>query len=201
VRGTRAQSCSVRAMPCHGTELWREGSNGDRGDPLPLPRTDPGRAPVVGRLEVNSGHLCVLRCGHYVGQWEACVRAVVLTAARARPCVGRSRSLSVQRSAPLPAAVSSVRSCSRGKPEPKGRGRGRGSARGSAHTSRIGRTKKLQDMSRPGQGERQCLAGSGCFLFRPGSLPHANPKYFLCHLSHRIFGCIHRALNVDKKDN
>jgi hypothetical protein len=29
----------------------------------------------------------------------------------------------------------------------------------------------------------------------------ANQKYFLFHPSHRIFGRMHRALNVDKKDN
>jgi hypothetical protein len=30
---------------------------------------------------------------------------------------------------------------------------------------------------------------------------HANPKYFLFHPSHRIFGRMHGALNVGKKDN
>jgi hypothetical protein len=30
---------------------------------------------------------------------------------------------------------------------------------------------------------------------------HVNPKYFFFHPSHRIFGCMHGALNVGKKDN
>jgi hypothetical protein len=30
---------------------------------------------------------------------------------------------------------------------------------------------------------------------------HANPKYFLFYPSHRIFGRMHGALNVGKKDN
>jgi hypothetical protein len=30
---------------------------------------------------------------------------------------------------------------------------------------------------------------------------YANPKYFIFHPSHRIFGCMHEALNVGKKDN
>jgi threonine/homoserine/homoserine lactone efflux protein len=30
---------------------------------------------------------------------------------------------------------------------------------------------------------------------------HANPKYFLFYSSHRIFGRMHGALNVGKKDN
>jgi hypothetical protein len=30
---------------------------------------------------------------------------------------------------------------------------------------------------------------------------HASPKYFLFHLSHQIFGRMHGALNIDKKDN
>jgi hypothetical protein len=30
---------------------------------------------------------------------------------------------------------------------------------------------------------------------------HANPKYFLFHPSHQIFGRMHGALNVGKKDN
>jgi hypothetical protein len=34
-----------------------------------------------------------------------------------------------------------------------------------------------------------------------GCVSHANPKYFLFHLSHRIFGCMHVALNVIKTDN
>jgi hypothetical protein len=30
---------------------------------------------------------------------------------------------------------------------------------------------------------------------------HVNPKYFLFHSLHRIFGRMHGALNVGKKDN
>jgi hypothetical protein len=30
---------------------------------------------------------------------------------------------------------------------------------------------------------------------------HPNLKYFLFHLSHQIFRCMHEALNVHKKDN
>jgi hypothetical protein len=38
-------------------------------------------------------------------------------------------------------------------------------------------------------------------LFRPSSLPHPNPKYFLFHPSHQIFRRMHGVLNVGKKDN
>jgi hypothetical protein len=40
-----------------------------------------------------------------------------------------------------------------------------------------------------------CTGSKGVFT------SHANPKYFLFHSSHQIFGRMHRVLNVDKKDN
>jgi len=99
-------------VPCHAMELWREGSNGE-GTQGPPWSEERNVRPLCGG---NSGSQRL---------WRACCTqrrraAVLLTAARARPCV---------RMAGHGLLLYSSEQCEvllRGKPEPKGRGRGRG---------------------------------------------------------------------------
>jgi len=132
-----AQSCSVRAMPWNCGEKAATGTPESRTDTVPYGRKSGSQQCGIC---ASCGAEPRARAAGAAIMWDsgtvACVRTTqgrrtASSGADRRACqavrrYGRSRS--GRRDLCSSAAVSSVRSWWRGKPEPKGRGRGRGSS-------------------------------------------------------------------------